>query len=201
VSEGTRAATGSHRAQQLLLRAATISALRRLWPLVDWSRVDESFPGFLTAAAALITRNRATSAGLSARYLRVLRRAAGIPGEPVVVLAGPVPAAQLAASLRVSTVVAVKNAATAGTPPVEAMAAALTLAEGAAARLVLDGGRDTVTATVRGDRAAVGFQRVLGGAGCDFCRMLADRGAVYKEATADFLSHDRCGCTPEPVYR
>jgi hypothetical protein len=30
--------------------------------------------------------------------------------------------------------------------------------------------------------------------------MLADRGAVYSEATADFAAHDHCGCSAEPVY-
>jgi hypothetical protein len=45
------------------------------------------------------------------------------------------------------------------------------------------------------------MQRVLGGAGCDFCQMLAGRGEVYSAETADFEAHDHCGCTAEPIYR
>jgi hypothetical protein len=35
---------------------------------------------------------------------------------------------------------------------------------------------------------------------CDFCEMLADRGAVYGEASADFEAHDHCSCSAEPVF-
>ena len=41
-------------------------------------------------------------------------------------------------------------------------------------------------------------RRVLGGGGCDFCRMLAGR--VYPRDNADFEAHGKCACTSEPVY-
>lgn len=59
--------------------------------------------------------------------------------------------------------------------------------------------RDTITTNRRRDRAAVGWQRVTGG-GCKFCRMLAGRGAVYREETARFASHPHCHCTAQPVF-
>jgi len=132
--------------------------------------------------------------------LRAFRQAKGVPGAVKPVFAEPLIVDQFATSLRVTSVVAAKKAAAAGTLPVEAMANALTQSTGSMARLVLDAGRDTITQTIRADRAAFGWQRILGGGGCDFCQMLAGRGAVYKEDTADFPSHDHCGCTSEPVY-
>lgn len=59
--------------------------------------------------------------------------------------------------------------------------------------------RDTITGNRRRDSQAVGWRRVTAG-GCKFCRMLADRGAVYKEATVRFAAHPSCHCTAEPVF-
>ena len=196
----TRQLTQQHRAQQLLLRRATVAQVSRLWPALDWVRLDATYPEFALSVAALVQKNRQTSAGLAAAYLRAFRQAKGVPGAVKPVFAEPLIVDQFATSLRVTSVVAAKKAAAAGTLPVEAMANALTQSTGSMARLVLDAGRDTITQTIRADRAAFGWQRILGGGGCDFCQMLAGRGAVYKEDTADFPSHDHCGCTSEPVY-
>lgn len=60
--------------------------------------------------------------------------------------------------------------------------------------------RDTVLTNRRRDPSAVGWRRVTSGSGCKFCRMLADKGAVYSDSTARFASHDHCGCTAQPVF-
>lgn len=59
--------------------------------------------------------------------------------------------------------------------------------------------RDTITTNRSNDPDAVGWRRVTAG-GCAFCRMLADRGAVYKADTARFASHPNCHCVAEPVF-
>lgn len=59
--------------------------------------------------------------------------------------------------------------------------------------------RDTVTANTAQDPASVGWKRITVG-GCKFCRLLASRGAVYKEATARFAAHPSCSCTAAPVF-
>jgi hypothetical protein len=51
----------------------------------------------------------------------------------------------------------------------------------------------------RQDPDAVGWRRVTAG-GCKFCRMLADRGAVYKADTARFAAHTNCHCVAQPVF-
>lgn len=60
--------------------------------------------------------------------------------------------------------------------------------------------RDTITVNRQRDPAAAGWRRVTAG-GCAFCRMLADRGAVYRESTARFASHTDCHCTAAPVFK
>lgn len=67
---------------------------------------------------------------------------------------------------------------------------------------VSNAGRSTTIGNVRADPAGVGWRRVTGGHGCDFCRMLASRGAVYrKEVTATFAAHDNCDCTAEAYFQ
>ncbi|MDH5134063.1 MULTISPECIES: hypothetical protein [unclassified Microbacterium] len=62
--------------------------------------------------------------------------------------------------------------------------------------------RDTVLSNQRRDPQAVGWKRITrGSASCRFCRMLADRGAVYREATVRFAAHDDCMCTAAPVFK
>jgi hypothetical protein len=59
--------------------------------------------------------------------------------------------------------------------------------------------RDTMLSNRRRDEESVGWRRVTSG-GCRFCRMLADRGAVYRKETARFASHPNCHCIAEPVF-
>lgn len=192
--------TRVHRSQQLLLRQATVRQMQSLWPALDWSRLDATYPAFAVQVARLVQANRNTSAGLAASYLRAFRKATGVPGEVKPVFAQPLIVDQFATSLRVTSVVAAKTAAGNGVAADVAMANALTQTSGSMARLVLNAGRSTVLDTVAADPRAVGYQRVLGGGGCEFCQMLAGRGAVYGADSADFEAHDHCGCSAEPVY-
>jgi len=62
--------------------------------------------------------------------------------------------------------------------------------------------RDTILTNRKQDPACVGWKRITrGSASCKFCRMLAARGAVYREETATFASHDSCMCTAAPVFK
>lgn len=72
---------------------------------------------------------------------------------------------------------------------------------GGVQRRVADHVRYTVARNSTADSAARGWRRVGDGNSCEFCSMLLGRGAVYTEATADFSSHDHCGCSAEPAWR
>lgn len=61
--------------------------------------------------------------------------------------------------------------------------------------------RDTIIENRKKDPECAGWFRVARSASCGFCKALADRGAVYKEETAYFASHDHCMCTCAPVFR
>lgn len=61
--------------------------------------------------------------------------------------------------------------------------------------------RDTVLSNRLRDSQAVGYKRIASSSACGFCRMLAARGAVYREATAYFAAHGNCQCTVQPWFR
>lgn len=73
------------------------------------------------------------------------------------------------------------------------------LLAGGLQRRIANYSRLTVMDSAVRDPAARGWRRA-GSGGCDFCRMLIGRGAVYTEATADFQSHDHCNCAAVPAF-
>lgn len=75
-----------------------------------------------------------------------------------------------------------------------------TLIVGGLQRRITNFGRLTITGSSVADPSAVGWKRVGDGHSCQFCSMLLSRGAVYREATADFQAHDHCGCTAAPEF-
>lgn len=194
---GARELTVMHRRQQLALRKVTVEQVSKVWPALDYADLDASFPTFAAGVAAVVSRNRKTSSGLAAGYLRAFRVASGLSGD-VRLVVPRLASDQFTTSLRVSSLVAAKKATAAAVPAEVAMTNALTLTTGEMARLVLNGGRETVTQTIQNDPKARGWMRVLGTGGCDFCRELAGR--VYPRDNADFEAHGHCGCTSEPVY-
>ncbi len=66
-------------------------------------------------------------------------------------------------------------------------------------RIIANADRDTVRVSSVSDPRARGWARA-GTGRCDFCAMLIGRGAVYTEASADFESHDHCGCVAVPAF-
>lgn len=77
---------------------------------------------------------------------------------------------------------------------------ALKVLEPAVQRDVAAGFWDTMTENAAEDPDAVGWQRFARANACKFCLMLAGRGAVYTEATADFAAHTSCHCVVGPSY-
>lgn len=82
----------------------------------------------------------------------------------------------------------------------EAVAESVRFLEQNVQRDVAAGFRDTIVGNTRRDPDATGWRRFARPGACAFCLMLADRGAVYTEATADFAAHKSCHCVAGPAY-
>ncbi len=183
--------TRTFRNRQAVLRALVEVEVRKAWPLLDLERLDATFPIWARQVAGLVAGQRSVSALLATRYLREL----GVATK----LVGPVPAAVLLSSLQVTGPISVKQGMTAGKGIVLAGLDALSASSAAAVRHVLEGGNELVRASAVADPNVRGWQRVASLNACTFCSMLADRGGVYTEESADFECHDGCNCSVEPV--
>lgn len=77
---------------------------------------------------------------------------------------------------------------------------ALVRLAGGSGRLIRAAGANTIVDAAHSDPEARGWRRNTAPGACQFCRMLADRGAVYREDTARFAAHDHCACTVSPAW-
>lgn len=190
----------AHRLAQLALRADVLRALVKLWPAMNWEDLDGSFTTWFAGTSALITANHERSTALAAAYLRRHRTLYG-PGDTFApVLAPPLELGRIEASARATAVVGVKASAAQGVLRDPAMANAFVRSSGDATRLVLEGGRETITETVKADPAISGFVRITSGSPCDFCAGLAD--IEFQNSPPDFQAHAHCGCSSAPAgYR
>ena len=195
-----RALTEAHRLAQIALSKRTVADFLTIWKLLDQDALRESFPAYYQAAKLIIDANRRQSSALAAASLQAFRAAEGAKAPLDAALAGDADQGPTLTSLWVTGPVAIMRAQAAGKPPEKRSEAALVLSLGVAARLALNGGRETIYASVLRDTEATGYRRVTAGATCDFCRDLARLGPVRKALGHSFRAHDHCGCTSEPVY-
>lgn len=79
-------------------------------------------------------------------------------------------------------------------------AAALTLIQGGLQRTIADAHRLTIVESSLADPAATGWRRIGQGHNCGFCNLLISRGAVYREKSVTFKSHDHCNCIAGPEF-
>lgn len=191
--------TVRHQRSQAALRAVTLKQLLAIWPAFDITRIDESWPAVQQALTALIWLRHRDSSTLAARYYQAARTIEGVAGPPTVRLAPAPTVEQLGRSLGYLGTIVPKKLIAQRRP--DAAQQTFVHVAGAVSRHVLNGGRDTLLASVKDDPRAGGWRRITSGRACNFCQMLAGRGGVYSAETSKFESHDHCACTPEPVFQ
>lgn len=194
-----RRLTAAHKLAQARIGTQTVARMRAIWRLLDPDNLDGSFDRWLTAALAVIQAQRSVSADTAIAYLNTFKtlELGAAAKRFAVETAADVPDSA-ATSLLVTGPLSVKRAMTRGVALSRAMAVAEAASAAAAMRHAMDGGRETITATVRSDRQGVGWERVAGGKACVFCA-----GLDGKRMSSDdvFAAHDGCSCAAQPVYR
>lgn len=195
-----RLLTRHHRQLQVRVRAGVLADLTRLWKAGVTPADLDSVARFAAVAPTLVRAGHGASSAGASRYYQAFRVVEGVPGSVSITLATPPDHALVTGLLRGAALSGFANGRRRGMTSEAALRNGFVKVAGSASSLVLDGGRATLLDAVQGDRHAAGWQRVTNG-GCDFCEMLAGRGAVYKgEDTADFQTHDHCTCSAEPVW-
>lgn len=157
--------------------------------------------------AALVGQYHAASASLAATYFEDERDAAGIRQRSTVPIADPPPAEQLQRSLGWATRDLADEAVD--------LDAVLTRTEGAATRITLAAGRNTIAGAAASDPTCTGWVRIAEPDACAFCALLSTRlesprgrgGAYRSEQTALFRGassdsyHSHCRCSAQAVFR
>lgn len=192
--------TLAHKARQVELGKEAARSAAELWPLLDPVDVHGTKERWVEAMVPLVVRMWRVSADVAAVYLEAWAQAKGVSVEVPAESAESV--AALEEALRVSLLVTGPLSLLTPTQAhglTHAQRTALSRVIGAVIRHVMNGGRGKVIDTINASPDLVGWRRVVSPGACDFCLMLADRGAVYSAETARFAAHDNCSCTVEPA--
>lgn len=194
--------SNAHRLAQARLGALTDAQVQQLWVMLDPTNLDATAPAWLRAVVAVVQQGHAESARTAAAFYNAYRAAEiGAGVAPVAPVAVALDTERVITSASVTGPIRAKAAMRAGKSLDEAMRLGREGSGSASGRQAMRAGRDVVREMARSDKRTTGkWARVSSGNGCDFCEMLADRGAVYSEDTADFETHDHCSCSAEPEF-
>lgn len=220
VSDGDRL-VGRYRSAQSRITQGLVRDMRRLRRLIIPARLQATVPDWIGAVRALVGEYGNASAVLAADFYEAQREAAQAAGRFTVPIPDPPPDAQVDNSMRWATKdlwsrdPEASATTTAQLQPLEIrLLQAEKKAEGAVERLVLNQGRQTVREAVQQDRGAVAYARAAALGACSFCKLMASRGATYKDldsvgraaderfvgADSVIKFHNFCRCQPIPVF-
>jgi hypothetical protein len=157
---------------------------------LDLGRPERARDELLAFVPALTVAYGEAAATVAADWYDEVRAAEGVRGRYVATMAAPFPAEHVQARVRFGA----SHLFTA-TP-----AMMLPFLAGAVDEYVLQPGRDTIQRSSVADPRASGWHRQASAGACNFCRMLAGRGGVYRRETAAFAAHGNCGCIAVPSW-
>ena len=159
--------------------------LALLWAQLDAATVGD---GLMDVLPALVGEYGDASAVVTADWYDEYRSNLNVPGSFSADLASPSLGAEALAGW--GSQLAETNWDT-----------ALSLISGGLVKRVFTASRSTMMDNVDRDPQARGWQRKARPDACAFCQMLAGRAVLYRsQSTADFASHDNCGCVCVPAF-
>ncbi|GGQ07743.1 hypothetical protein BKA00_007423 [Actinomadura coerulea] len=181
-------------------RAAVLVAAR-----LNPANPDRGWASLLAELIAIIRGGRSVSEALAMEFYRYLREVEDAAGEPPDGPNVPFPMTPVVGSMIWTGPRLAKAKLRRGEKPPEIAASVGRAVGRSAMRHTLNGGRRVIQGAVEDDGSAWGWARVTDADPCDFCRMLATRGPVYKSARfagrVDLHRyHDGCGCNVVPIF-
>lgn len=186
----SRAEAEAYRQAQAGVRVLVERDLAKFWSYLDLTD-PAKVASAVDAYVPLLVRRYGSDAGaLAAEWYDEMRSAAGIGGAF---------RAEATASPYEDAVTPMISRALGDTFAGNPAGTLLTLTSNVG-KYVLGASRATITRNTDRDPSATGWQRITRGGGCDFCRMLAGRGDVYKRSTVHFASHAHCNCAAAPSW-
>lgn len=192
--------TWKFRHEQVRMRARMTRDLAVVWPALDFSRLDSTYPAWAFAVDQMVRRYERESLERSRDYLEAFYRDNGVQGAIPIVTPPPAPPEQVDALLHSGAVASIKKSTAAGATVRVTMSRAFATTSQQMVRLVRDAAREQTRVTALNDSRFGGWNRVGTGDTCAFCRMLISRGATYSEASVRFASHTNCNCEVQPWF-
>lgn len=190
-----------YRHDQRQMGARMVRDLRRVWPALDFTRLDATYPVWSYAVEQVVGHYEGQSIESTRNYLETFYTQQGITGRPAPFVTVPrAPHEQLDTLLHSQAVASIKASTAMGSPVAMTMDRTLSTTSLSMVRVVRDRSREYVRQTSLTDDRLGGWMRIGTGDTCAFCQMLLSRGAVYSESTVRFASHLNCNCEVQPAY-
>ncbi len=174
------------------IRALVERDLRAYLSTLDMSNVQIVRSRLLKFVPDLVETYGEAAAAMAQDWYEEVREGLGLPGH----FRAVAPSAEFWAQTREATEGTVRRVAETAT----SQAAALTALSSKAGKYAIGGSREAIRRSAFADPRASGWRRVTRGATCKFCRMLAGRGAVYRDDTVRFAAHGKCDCAAVPSW-
>lgn len=184
------------RQAQIDSRTLFVSDLEAFWESLDLARPEAARDALLAFTPLLVQTYSEVAAAVAADWYDEARAAERVPGRFRAAVVVPDESLAVERTVRRAAGALFKDVVT---------SEALWMIAGRAAVYALEGPRQTITTASARDPRAAGWQRVARPGACRFCRLLAGRGAVYKETTVHFAAHGgakggECNCTAVPSW-
>lgn len=173
--------------------------LRRVWPLLDYSRLDQTYGPWSDSVENVVRRYERESLERTSKYMDDFyahERIGDAPLMPLITL----PEERFHASLHSTSVAGAKKATALGVSPQITMSKSFVKSSQAMTRFIRDAAREQVRVTSLSDNRLGAWERVGTGDTCGFCLMLISRGAVYSKGSVRFASHTNCNCEVQPAH-
>jgi hypothetical protein len=189
-----------YRVEQARLSAEVTRGVLALWLATYEPGSPSVWRALVAGLTALVNRFRNRSSRQAVTYYLESRSAARAPGLFVPRMVLEPPPALIEATAQITGARSYGRSLTARMPETQAIQNSGVQIAGAMSRITLDAGRQTVMDAVEEDREAIGWIRITDADPCAFCAMLASRGPVFSEDTADFQAHAHCACIAAAVW-
>lgn len=190
----------AQRSQQSGLAAATEQVVARLWrDLFDPKDPNGSWRQVEPLLVALVRQRQQVSAAVASNFVAAFRNSLNVSGRYIPTPAAPLVADDIVPWLRAAAPAEAVKLLNSGATDIST--ATLDKVNGSVIRMVLDGGRSTITTTADRDPRCIGYERHASAACCAFCAMLTGR--VYRNAESAGEGrkwHLKCHCAAVPVY-
>lgn len=186
----SRADAARLRMAQRGIRALVERDLAAFFGSLNLSQPERSRDRLLAYVPLLVAQYGESAAALAADWFDDQRSVAGVRGRFTAALVIP--------DQSIKIVHTVRRAA--GLLFTDAPSRALVPLHAKAPEYVLESSRETIAQAAVRDPQARGWQRVTSSNACEFCTMLAGRGAVYNDLSVHFEAHGACNCVAAPSW-